>query len=258
MSPEATEKPHCHASKRGHLSVVNALLRTGRRGRDHASLAVVMGLRVKKSGEGQDPSKTLAGPFFSKRRNCRPGLLRLNRSVLMVVLGMLSLSGKGADPNIPNMRVSVSNKQGAPLLLASYGGHVGVVKALLKAGADMNLPCSRGMAAFMQASRRGHLDVVAELIKAGAGLETADIARGRTALFFAILSSNTGIVKFLLEAGANRTKVEHNGITTPLLLAENRGEGDMVHLLYLNSPYSIRPFRPIARYINVNTPGLRR
>jgi hypothetical protein len=77
-------------------------------------------------GGGQNSPKTLVGPFPSKRRHCRPGLLRLNKSALMVVLGTLPLSGKGADPSLCHETLGANGAtraKVAPPWCASTNGH---------------------------------------------------------------------------------------------------------------------------------------
>jgi ankyrin repeat protein len=62
-------------------------------------------------------------------------------------------------------------------------------------------------------------------------LDRTETETGFTALFYAVLSGNIDVVQTLLEAGANRTKVANDEVTTPLSLAGFQGEVDMVDLL---------------------------
>jgi hypothetical protein len=55
VSAEAAAVVLCRSPIEGNLPVVNALLKKGRRGRNNASLAIVMGLRGGNIGGGQDP-----------------------------------------------------------------------------------------------------------------------------------------------------------------------------------------------------------
>jgi ankyrin repeat protein len=161
----------------------------------------------------------------------------------MVVLDMLSLLGKGADPNLCYATVGANGAtrvKMAPLWCASINGHSGVVQALLKAGADADCTTGTGVnvgktiTALMFSSYSGHLNVVNELIRGGADLENIDTLNGETALFYAVTGGHIGVVKVLLEAGANRAKVANDG-TTPLMAAslmlQIGGGVDMVNLL---------------------------
>jgi ankyrin repeat protein len=230
MSPEATARTLCAALKAERLELVNALLTKGPHGRDHAALAIVMGLGATKAGGRQNSSQARAGPHTSERRRCRIGLLRLSRSVLMVVLGMLSLSEKGADPN-------VGCDQRTPLQHAMLGyhhdfsGHMGAVQALLKAGADVNLCGSQSTTALMEGSHEGNLDAVKAFIEAGADLEKTNTETGYTALYYAIHGGNVEVLKALLEAGANCAKGNGQSPGTPLWLANTLGRVDMVPFL---------------------------
>ena len=47
-------------------------------------------------------------------------------------------------------------------------GHLEVVRALIAAGADVNLPNKDGLTALILAAKKGHLEVVQVLIAAGA------------------------------------------------------------------------------------------
>lgn len=90
-----------------------------------------------------------------------------------------ALLEKGADAT----RV---NEEGAgPLLAASVGGHITIVKMLLgDAKVDPNQQDMDGTTALMTASIRGHKAIVLDLIKAGAQLNAQNI-EGHSALMFA-------------------------------------------------------------------------
>ncbi|MEO5924168.1 MAG: ankyrin repeat domain-containing protein [Bryobacteraceae bacterium] len=102
------------------------------------------------------------------------------------------------------------------LMWASAQGHLDVVKALLKAGADPNLKAhvtqitnrknadhpSGGFTALMFATRNGHSDVVKALIAGGADPKLTN-ADGATATIIAIVNDRLDLAKQLLDLGAD-------------------------------------------------------
>jgi ankyrin repeat protein len=102
------------------------------------------------------------------------------------------------------------------LMWASAEGHLEVVKALLKAGADPNLKAhvstitnrknadhpSGGFTALMFAVRNGHEDVAKALIQGGADLKATN-ADGVTATVIAIVNDRFDLAKELLDLGAD-------------------------------------------------------
>ena len=55
-----------------------------------------------------------------------------------------------------------------PINLAAHGGHTGVIRLLLAAGAKVDAPEDEGQTALMIAAGEGHLDAVQLLLEAGA------------------------------------------------------------------------------------------
>ncbi|MFI7386599.1 ankyrin repeat domain-containing protein [Streptomyces sp. NPDC049813] len=70
------------------------------------------------------------------------------------------------------------------LMLAAYHGHADTVRALLRLGADPDLPNDRGQVALAGALFKGADDVSAVLVEAGADLDAGTpTARAAAALF---------------------------------------------------------------------------
>ena len=73
------------------------------------------------------------------------------------------LSRRGADPNVKNSHGVT------PLRLASYEGRIGLVRALLEAGAELDTADRQfGYTPIAAAAWKGHAEVVAILAEAGA------------------------------------------------------------------------------------------
>lgn len=94
----------------------------------------------------------------------------------------------------------------SPLYLASYGGHVEVVRLLLAAGANTDTRNGKGeWSPLHTAAEKGHTDVVRELVAAGADVNQRS-KRGSTAVYFAAKSGKKAagdIIKMLVVADAD-------------------------------------------------------
>ena len=90
------------------------------------------------------------------------------------------------------------------LMLAARHGKLAHVEELIAWHADMNLTGLRyGATALINASDKGHVEVVRALLAAGAGVDVAN-NDGRTALMLASANGHVKVVRALLAAGANK------------------------------------------------------
>ncbi|MEU7000499.1 ankyrin repeat domain-containing protein [Nonomuraea sp. NPDC046570] len=119
----------------------------------------------------------------------------------------------GADPNA----ISTGEDEGLPLCAAAAWDRVGVVGALLAAGADVNGRESGGWHALLWAAANGHAETAEALIEAGAQVDTPN-DDGDTPLTLATRRGALGVVRVLLEAGADARKYDGDG-DTPLDIA---------------------------------------
>ena len=91
-----------------------------------------------------------------------------------------------------------------PLLRAAIDGNSKAIKALLKAGADIEARDTDGDAtALIFAVMSGHTEVVRELLKVGADTEARDRLLGGTTLMWAAFIGHTEVIRELLNAGAD-------------------------------------------------------
>ena len=114
---------------------------------------------------------------------------------------------------------------------ASLGGHVGVARLLLDAGADRNLANSNGDTALKLASVGGHVGVARLLLDDGpyivnsygdttlmaasatGHVEVAPLLYGDTALMAASAKGNVEVARLLLDAGADSNLANSHGRT---------------------------------------------
>lgn len=119
----------------------------------------------------------------------------------------------------------------APIHYAAWKGHYHLVKAILDAGGNANLPHSKtAYTALAEASKHGHLNLVKLLIERGAALETVTGSDRKTALLRAAQSGSREVMVYLLDQGANISAADHKD-KTALLLAVARNDTESVQLL---------------------------
>lgn len=90
-----------------------------------------------------------------------------------------------------------------PLHGAAGGGHLEVVEVLLDSGADVDINTSSCDTPFICAVRRGHREVAELLVSRGAGMHVKGAISGSTALLVAARFDRIGIARWLLENGAD-------------------------------------------------------
>ncbi|XP_066393415.1 potassium channel AKT3-like [Miscanthus floridulus] len=167
---------------------------------------------------------------------------------------MHQLLKRGVDPN------ESDNYWHTALLISASSGHDQCVKLLLEHGADPNATDAQGRVPLWEALSRRHRAVARLLVDAGADLAAGDaalyaraaveaddvalledVARhggdvtvacwddGVTALHRAVLQGNVGMVRVLLEHGADADR-EDGGGRTPRAMADQLGHRDMQQL----------------------------
>ena len=148
----------------------------------------------------------------------------------------ISLCGKGTEDQVRKALKDGANPNAAraeghtPLMSAR--GNPGAAKALLAAGADVNLRRNDNQetALMMAAWSFGHPEVVRALIAAGADVNARD-KDGKTALHWAMYSKSAEeVVKALLEAGADPSLKDKNGHDA-LWYARQSGDKELIRLL---------------------------
>ncbi|XP_051154335.1 protein fem-1 homolog B-like [Leptopilina boulardi] len=103
--------------------------------------------------------------------------------------------------------------EGASALWCAAGaGHLGVVKTLVKAGADVNHPTKTNSTPLRAACFNGRLDIVKYLTDHQANIHMAN-KYNNTCLMIAAYKGHLDVVSFLLENGADPNERAHCGAT---------------------------------------------
>ena len=126
-----------------------------------------------------------------------------------------------------------------PLSIAVNEGRSSIVKCLLTAGANINIPDWKGHLPLHRAAFRGKNEEAALLLDAGAGTESR-CRQGNTALHYACARGKIAIAELLLQAGANIDAVGPYDMT-PLHAAQiSRNKKTTLLLLDLGAPIDAR------------------
>lgn len=115
----------------------------------------------------------------------------------------------GANPNLPDQ------DERYPLHLAAREGHIAICNLLLKSGAKKDQRTTSGVTALHLAAASNFAALVVNLIKAGFDKNSKD-GDGNTPLLIASALGNVGVVKSLLKLGANIDATTKNGSTALL------------------------------------------
>ena len=118
---------------------------------------------------------------------------------------------------------------GILVLFAASEGRSEIVKALIDAGADVNVKNKKGQTALIVATREGRSEVVKILLAAGANVN-AKQNRYQTAFMVAVIENRPKIAKMLLAAGANVGARDGRNMT-PLMVAASEGHTEFVQML---------------------------
>ncbi len=138
------------------------------------------------------------------------------------------LVAMGADPD------ALDDRHDTPWLVTGVTGSVAMLETLLPAHPDLTIRNRYGGLSPIPASERGHVDYVRRVVQTDVDIDHVNDL-GWTALLEAIILGDGGeayqqIVEILLDAGADPTIADHDGVT-PLQHAESRGHDEIAALL---------------------------
>jgi ankyrin repeat protein len=144
-----------------------------------------------------------------------------------------------------NLKATVASAVGAAVLFgvfvnasgqssrvadAAMQADAAAVRALLKAGEDVNAAQGDGMTALHWAARRGEAEMVRMLLAAGANLRATTRLGTYTPLLLASEGGHAAAIEALVAAGADTKSTTAAGVT-PLMLASASGQAPAVKAL---------------------------
>ncbi|MFW5472432.1 ankyrin repeat domain-containing protein [Knoellia sp. CPCC 206450] len=138
------------------------------------------------------------------------------------------LAAMGASPD------ALDDRHDTPWLVTGVTGSVAMLEALLPAQPDLTILNRYGGVSLIPASERGHVDYVRRVVRTGIDVDHINDL-GWTALLEAVVLGDGGprhqeVVKILLEAGADRSIADRDGVTA-LEHARAKGQREVVALL---------------------------
>lgn len=143
------------------------------------------------------------------------------------VANMTAAIERGADPN-----GTIAGQYGwTPLMIAAADGHEAAVRVLLAMGGDPNRKNDLGRTALMFPSSYGFIGVARALLDAGADVNVVPTDDTRwTALMAAACAGRADVTQLLLERGADSALKDSKG-RTALACARNNDHSDVVKIL---------------------------
>ena len=146
-------------------------------------------------------------------------------SIVLLSLVFTGLNGCGSDPETATARLKVLSED-------MSADDITEIRALIKAGADVNVKGTDGRTALWLAAWKGHGEIVKLLLESKADVNAANIYSA-TALIVASQNGHTEIIKALLEAKADvNAKAHLDGKDyTPLSIAKMMGRAEVIKFL---------------------------
>lgn len=121
------------------------------------------------------------------------------------------LIAAGADVNARvDINIGIETVKDTPLYAAAGAGHIEVAEALLAAGADVNIEADDNWRPLHHAALNGQAKMAALLIRHKADMNPRESLQGQTPLHIASERGDEKTVAVLVNAGAARYQWDHN------------------------------------------------
>jgi len=117
------------------------------------------------------------------------------------------------------------------VLWAVYQSDIAMVRALVAAGANLNIPNRYGITPLLQASRTGDAPMIAELLKSGADVRKSVHPEGETPLMAASRTGKINAVELLIKAESDPNAADSYQKETALMWAAEEGHVEVVNAL---------------------------
>ena len=259
------ERPNCSgetalywAAREGHLQAVNLLLDRGAKVQGWSSCKTDPLCMAAFNGHMACVQRLLAAgsPIVSGKQYGHSALNNAAQKGHVGILKLLLEQGGAAN-------AESSPTGSSPLFIAAREGQLACMKALLDAGANINLPDGSGRTALYEAAEQGqvaslvwllaqganrqgwhsckndplciaacqgHMVCVQKLVEAGAHIITGR-EYGFNALFLAAQEGHAEILQYFLDQGISANVQCSPFAGRPLLVAAERGQLDCMHIL---------------------------
>jgi ankyrin repeat protein len=172
--------------------------------------------------------------------------LRIFFVLLLPLIMTPILSGCASKPATI---ISADSPGGDPWFRAARTGDTDSLQKLIEAGRKVDEPNKLGVTALMTASRGGGPELIKWLLEQGADATRVD-QDGQSALVYALVGNMTGIklersVELLVRAGANPFAIDKLGFQPVQHMLELNLDSQLMKLKYTNKkPCDLLPRRP--------------